>query len=89
MFTLRLYVSHPTAPGDYGAIVDMVITFPAGTTSVTFPVPTFADFTVEGTEMFGGILSNPTGGAVLGTFTATIDVMESIGKSFELGLVLL
>ena len=71
-----------SAPGDYAAIVDMVITFPAGQTSVTFPVPTEADSISEVPERFAGILSSPSGGVILGNdFSASIDIVDDNSKS--------
>ena len=73
-----------SAPGDYTAIVDMVITFPAGQTSVTFPVSTEADSISEVTERFSGILHNPTGGVILAIyFTATVDIIYNSRKPLQ------
>ena len=68
-----------TAPGDYDA-VDMIITFPPGSTSANVFVPTVADGVAERTERFNAELTNPTGGAVLGDdTTASVDIMDGNG----------
>lgn len=71
------------APSDYGAIVDMVITFPAGETSVTFPVPTEDDNIFEDMESFEGFLSNPSGDVVLGcNNVATVQITDNDRKAY-------
>lgn len=54
------------APGDYGAL-NNTLTFPSGTTSLSFPLTIVDDLTAEPSESFQLWLSNPSGGgAVVG-----------------------
>ena len=63
----------------------MVLTFPAGMTTVTFDVATQEDSINENTESFGGVLSNPTGGgAILGPdFRAVIEITDNDCKFLQ------
>jgi len=54
-----------TAPADY-ATVTQTLTFAAGESIKVVSVPIVLDNQVEGTEHFGLVLSQPTGGATLG-----------------------
>jgi hypothetical protein len=54
-----------------------VLTFPNGAISQTITVPTTPDTLVEGPETFRVTLSNPTGGATLGTpVTAVVTIVD-------------
>ncbi len=61
-----------TAPADY-ATVTQTLTFAAGESIKLVNIPIVLDSQVEGTEHFGLVLSQPTGGAKLGVNSA-IDV---------------
>ena len=56
------------APGDYTGAVSMVLTFSAGSMSVTASVPTVDDNVLETDERFNGILRfpSPNGRVTLG-----------------------
>ena len=67
----------PTAPGDYTAVVDMVITFQPDSSTFSFEVQTAPDGIVENTETFTAVLSNPSpGGVTIGQGTASVDILE-------------
>ena len=78
--------SSATAGLDYTA-TNGTLAFAAGETNQTFTVPILNDGLVEPTESFTVILSNPTGGAVLGTpATATVQITDNdAGLQFEFG----
>ncbi|MEM1228970.1 MAG: Calx-beta domain-containing protein, partial [Pseudomonadota bacterium] len=59
-----------TSPDDYSAVTTTV-TIPANTASVDVPVPVTNDAVSESDEQFTVTLTNPTGGAVLGTASGT------------------
>jgi subtilisin-like proprotein convertase family protein len=54
-------------PGTDFTPLDQVVTFPAGVTKATVPLPLLADSEAEGDETVTVMLSDPTGGATLGT----------------------
>ncbi|MBJ7899264.1 MAG: hypothetical protein GC158_04900, partial [Cyanobacteria bacterium RI_101] len=60
-----------TSPADFNA-APIVVNFANGETSKTVAVPIVDDTTVEGNETVNLTLSNPTGGAVLGTQTTAL-----------------
>ena len=60
------------------AATNGTLTFAAGETDKTLVVPILNEGLVEGTEYFQVILSNPTGGAVLGTpATASVYITDN------------
>lgn len=63
------------APGDYAANAN-TLTFTTAQNSKTVSVTTVDDSTVESSETFLMTLSAPTGGAVLGTATATATIIN-------------
>jgi hypothetical protein len=68
-----------TAGQDYTA-VSGTLPFGSGVTSSTFAVPITADSVTEGNETVNLTLSNPTGGASLGTpSTAVLTIVEQAG----------
>lgn len=70
-----------TAPADFTATAG-TLTFAAGQSSRTITVPIVADAVIEGPETFSVALSNPQGGAALGSpslVTVTIQDNDSIG----------
>ncbi len=68
------------APGDFSAIVNMLLTIPAGQTSLTFPLPTQDDNIAEIPETFGVFLTDPRGGVILGNnFTASVNIVDNDG----------
>jgi hypothetical protein len=70
-----------TAPEDYVEVPTMTITFPAGVIVVTIPVTTTNDDVAELPERFTGVLSNPTGGLILGDDDmATININDDDGE---------
>jgi chitinase len=60
-----------TAGSDYTALVNRLVTFPAGVVAVDVSVDIFNDAAVEGDETFAVALSAPTG-AALGTQKAAL-----------------
>jgi hypothetical protein len=54
-----------------------ILTVPAGVSSVTLSIAPEDDISIEGTEMVSLQLSNPTGGYVVGTSTATINLTDN------------
>lgn len=64
-----------TAGADYLAR-DLVVTLPAGATSVEVDVPVLGDVVQEGDETFGVTLSEPTGAVLGATTTATATVLD-------------
>src|SRR5262249_6288412 len=68
-----------TAPADYTAIAGASVNFAAGDTSdKTVTITIIDDTTYEGDETVGLTLTNPTGGATLGTpNTATLTINEN------------
>jgi hypothetical protein len=65
-----------TAGADYTA-VQGTLTFDAGVSTRTFKVPIRSDRLVEGTETILLVLSDPQGGATLGSLaTATLEIQE-------------
>ena len=67
------------AGSDYTA-VSGTLTFNPGVTTQTFTVNTLADATREGDETFSLTLSNPQGGAVLGSPTAAVVTIGDSGS---------
>ncbi len=62
---------------DFSTSIDTV-TFGPGQSSRTFQIPIINDAWAEGSETFGVVLSNPTGGASLGSpATATITITDN------------
>ncbi|GEM_PF-1323892 len=55
-----------TAPSDYAA-QNLTVTFAPGETVKLVTIPLVLDNVAEGTESFGLVLQNPTGGTILGT----------------------
>ncbi|MGI9596845.1 MAG: Calx-beta domain-containing protein, partial [Acidimicrobiales bacterium] len=66
-----------TAGTDYEALVDQVVTIPAGSTSVTQSIKVFGDFAVEGDEDFTVALSNQSANATLGDAGATVTIVDN------------
>jgi YVTN family beta-propeller protein len=65
-----------TSGSDYTATAG-VLSFGAGVTSLTFTIPILGDDIAEGDEAFTVTLSNPTGGAKLGSpSTATVNIFD-------------
>jgi hypothetical protein len=62
-----------TAPADYTS-VSATLTFADGVTEQTFTVPIASDGFAEQDETFSITLSNATGGATIGTGTATVTI---------------
>lgn len=60
-----------TADEDYTAVTG-ILTFAAGQVSSTFTIPITNNANLEGNETFNVTLSNPTGGAILGTNATTV-----------------
>src|SRR5690606_38337030 len=64
-----------TSPADYTAQSGLLVTVPAGSTSVPVAVPTVGDALYEGDETFTATLTNPVG-ASLGTATGTGTIVD-------------
>lgn len=64
------------APGDYAASA-ATLSFAPGETTKTFSVSTVDDMAAEGTEAITVTLSNPTGGAVIGSGQATGTITDN------------
>lgn len=82
-----------TTPADFTA-TSGTLTFGPGVTSQSFNVPIVADTIPEGEEAFTVNLTNATGGAVLGTATATVVIAshlptEAIPTASTWGLIIL
>ncbi|GEP42061.1 hypothetical protein BGE01nite_13520 [Brevifollis gellanilyticus] len=72
-----------TAGGDYTVVASQELTFPAGSTTQTILIPTAPDAAVENNETFTVTLSNPTGGAVLGSPTsAKVSIVDPSALTF-------
>jgi hypothetical protein len=65
-----------TAPGDYTA-TSGTLTFGSGVTQQTFHIPIVDDTMREAAETFTIALSGATGGATLGTATATVTITDN------------
>ena len=65
------------APGDFTA-TSGTLTFGPGVTSQSFAVPIVSDAIPEGEETFTVALSNATGGATIGTATATVVIASHL-----------
>jgi len=65
------------APGDYTAKSTTTLTFTSGQGSQPVNVTTIDDSTVESQETFTMTLSSPTGGAAIGTGTATAQINDN------------
>ena len=65
------------APGDFNAISLGTISFSPGQTTQLINVVTLDDSTVESTETMSLSLSNPTGGATLGTSSGTGNINDN------------
>ena len=64
------------APGDFGG-TNFSLTFPAKISSRTVVIPIINDSAVEGAESFSVVLSNPQGGAQLGSIAiATVTIAD-------------
>ncbi|MFK7818047.1 MAG: Calx-beta domain-containing protein [Planctomycetaceae bacterium] len=74
-----------TAPGDYSSRSG-TLTFADGQTSRTISIPINNDTNVENTETFEVTLSNPTGGASLGTNQTTISITDNDATTGEIVL---
>jgi RHS repeat-associated protein len=75
--TLTLGNGTASAPGDYDG-ASITVDFAAGETSKTVAIPIVEDSQVEGDETINLTLSNPTGGATLGTqTTATLTIQDN------------
>ncbi|BBH40871.1 hypothetical protein myaer102_34570 [Microcystis viridis NIES-102] len=77
-FTIDYNTNDGTAKAgeDYTA-VNGTLTFNAGESVKTITIPINNDTAYEGNETFNLNLTNPTGGAVLGTSTATITIIDN------------
>lgn len=76
-----LSVSYATADGSATAGKDYfaqsgTVTFAPGQTSRTILLATQEEAVLDGNETFGVQLSNPTGGATIGTGTATVTIVD-------------
>ena len=69
-----------TAPGDYGAITSLPVTFQPGERELSVAVQASSDAVAEGTEQFTAVLTNPSAGATLGDDIATVDIIDSSGR---------
>ena len=76
-------VDYASAAGSAAAAADYItvggtLTFGPGVVSKTFTVPILSDTVFEGTEAVALVLTNPTGGALLGPLsTATITIADN------------
>src|SRR5690606_4462919 len=75
-----------TSPADYTAQSGLLVTVPAGSTSVPVAVPTVGDALYEGDETFTATLTNPVG-ASLGTATGTGTIVDDDLNPVQLRLV--
>jgi uncharacterized delta-60 repeat protein/uncharacterized repeat protein (TIGR01451 family) len=74
---VRTFDGTATAPSDYSAISNIVSWADRDSAPKTITVPITDDSTVENSESFGLVLSDPTGGATLGVRpTATITIED-------------
>jgi hypothetical protein len=83
-------VSYATSNGTAAAGSDYTATsgtlnFASGETTKTISVPTTSDGVAEGNETFSLTLSSPTGGATLGTASATGTIVDANSISFSIG----
>ncbi|WP_294091128.1 Calx-beta domain-containing protein [Sphingomonas sp.] len=62
---------------DVSATLTGTISFAEGETSKTIPFSVLGDYLVEGNETFSVVLSNATGGATIGTGTATATIVDN------------
>ncbi len=76
--TITLTDDTGTAPDDYDN-TPILVSFADGDTALkTIEVPIVDDTLIEGTEMVLLTLTNPTGGAILGSpITATLDILDN------------
>ena len=66
---------------DFVRQIERILTFPPGTTAVTFAFGNLDDDINEGLESFSAELSSPKNGLILGIiFTARVDIIDNDGK---------
>src|SRR5205823_2298247 len=65
-----------SSPGADYVSASGTLTFAPGVTSQTVQVTIIGDTLREGNETFTVVLSNPTGGAVIGTGTGTVTIVD-------------
>jgi hypothetical protein len=64
-------------PGTDYTTATTTLTFKAGTTKLTFTIAIAGDRLVEGDEVFEVVLTNPTGGAAIGTGVAKVTIVDN------------
>ncbi len=79
--TINYATSDGTAMADNDYLASSgTLTFPGGVTSQTFSVPILDDFVAEGNETINLTLSNPTGGATLGSPSSAVLTIVNVPK---------
>ena len=86
--TVLLTNGTATAPDDYDNSVPIVVSFADGQTTQTITIPIVNDILVEGNETINLNLSNPTGGAKIGTQNAAVlNIVDNDFKPISPGVL--
>lgn len=74
--TYTIVAGTATTPADFTGTLTGTVSFADGVDTATIPVTIVNDTDIESTESFTVNLSNPTGGATIGSGTATVNILD-------------